>query len=335
MTSGRWTPTRGPRRASPMYIKLRGWALALLAASLPSLAVADGVNVVVTIKPIHSIVSQVMAGVGTPTLLVEGSASPHSFSLKPSHVRAIDAADVFIRVSERLEPFTGKIVRSLPDGVRLVTLIDAPGLKLLDQRQSGMFEPHQHGDADRAAEDAAPDTSHPATRDSHIWLDPENAKAIGRYIARVLGERYPAHAAQFTANAERLDVEINALAAELTAATLPLRGKPFIVFHDAYQYFDARFDLDAVGSITVSPDVQPSAMRLTALRRKIRSLKAVCVFAEPLFQPQLVAALTEGTDARPGTLDPEGLSLQPGPQLYFTLMHNLAAGLRACLAPAT
>lgn len=326
MAGGLWTLGRALRGIRPMQMPVLG--LLLFLGVLPTAVHAEGVDVVVTIKPIHSLVAQVMEGVAAPTLLVEGSASPHSFSLKPSHIRAIDAAGVFIRVSERLEPFTGKIVRSLPESVRLLTLIDAPGIRLLTQRQTGTFERHRHAHEarDRADERA---------KDSHVWLDPDNAKAIGLYVGVVLGERYPQHAAQFKANAERLSAQIDTLTAELEAATLPLRDRPFVVFHDAYQYFDDRFDLDAVGSITVSPDVQPSAKRLTELRQKIRSLQAVCVFAEPLFQSGLVAALTEGTDARAGTLDPEGMSLEPGPQLYFSLMRNLAASLKACLAPAT
>ena len=313
----------------------RSWRVATLAIGLILAAAgatypvrAESIDVVVTSKPIHSLVAQVMQGVAEPTLLVDGSSSPHSFSLKPSHIRAIANAGVFIRVSERLEPFTGKIVRSLPESVRLVTLVDAPGMRLLHQRTSGTFEPDGH-DHDAPSADAG------AGKDSHIWLDPDNAKAIGRDVAAVLSERYPQHAAQFKANAERLGAEIDALTAELQAATAPLRDRPFVVFHDAYQYFDDRFDLDAVGSITVSPDVQPSAKRLNELRQKIRAVNAVCVFAEPLFQPRLVAALIEGTDARAGTLDPEGVGLAPGPQLYFALMRGLAASLKACLAPST
>ena len=328
MTRGLRTLGRGSRGARLRNVaKLCVWLL-LAVAGAPSALRAESIDVVVTIKPIHSLVARVMEGVAEPTLLVEGSSSPHSFSLKPSHFRAIGKAGVFIRVSERLEPFTGKIVRSLPDSVRLVTLADAPGIKLRNQRTTGTFDPHEHH------HDAlAPDEG--AGRDSHIWLDPDNAKAIGIYVGDVLGERYPQHAARFKANAARLGADIDALTAELEAVTAPLRDRPFVVFHDAYQYFDDRFDLDAVGSITVSPDVQPSAKRLSELRQKIRSLQAVCVFAEPLFQPRLVAALTEGTDARAGTLDPEGMSLSPGPQLYFTLMRNLAANLKGCLAPAT
>lgn len=304
----------------------------LLVSGNTTAAATAGPKVVVTTKPIHSLVAGVMQGVGTPALLVDGSASPHTFSLKPSHVRAIDAADVFVRVSETLEPFTGKIARALPDSVRLVTLAEAPGVRLLDRRAGGDFEHHHDASEARSP---LPGHDDEGGKDGHIWLDPQNAKAIVAAVAQVLSEADPAHAGQFKANAKRLEIQLDALATELGAAMKPLQQKPFVVFHDAYQYFEDRFGLDAVGSITVSPEVQPSAKRLTELRRKLRTLHAVCVFAEPLFQPSLVAAVTEGTDARAGTLDPEGVTLAPGPDLYAALMRNLAANLKACLAPAT
>jgi zinc transport system substrate-binding protein len=300
-----------------------GAALAL-AGALAGPAAADALKVVATIKPIHSLVTQLMEGIGTPTLLVEGAASPHTLSLKPSAVRAINEADVFVRVSEGLEPFTRKVVKALPATVRVVTLEETPGLKVLPVRASGTFEPHEHSaDAHRESQ---------AGKDGHIWLDPDNAKAIVAYLAKVLSDRSPEDAARLEANALRLDARIDALAAEMEGATQGLKDRPFVVFHDAYQYFERRFGLDAVGSITVSPEVQPSAKRLTQLRRKIASLNAVCVFAEPLFQPNLVAAVTEGTNARSGTLDPEGATLEPGADLYDTLMRNLASDLKSCLA---
>ncbi len=292
---------------------------------------AAELKVVVTIKPIHSLATQVMEGVGTPTLLVDGAASPHSFALKPSGVRAIDRADVLIRVSETLEPFTRKIVSALPENVRLVTLVEAPGLKLLDLRSSGTFEPHQHGA--EAHEEAAEEQG--GAKDGHIWLDPDNAKVIASYLAQVLAERAPADAARLKANAERVNARIDALTSTIATEMKPLSDRPFVVFHDAYQYFADRFDLDSVGSVTVSPDRQPSAKRLSELRRKIRALNAVCLFAEPLFQPNLVAAVIEGTDMRTSTLDPEGALLPAGPDLYFELMRNLAAGFKSCLGAAS
>jgi zinc transport system substrate-binding protein len=262
-----------------------------------------------------------MDGVGTPRLLVDGAASPHSFALKPSGVRAVQNADVFVRVSESLEPFTTKIVSGLPESVDVVTLEEAPSLRLLDRRTSGTFGTHRHGN----------DNSSGNGKDGHIWLDPDNAKAIVSHLAQVLAEAKPEAAVRLRANAEKVNARIDALAASLEAELGPLRHKPFVVFHDAYQYFERRFGLDAVGAITLSPELQPSAKRLKELRRKIKSLAAVCVFAEPMFQPNLVAAVTEGTSARSGTLDPHGNGLEPGADLYFELMANMGAGLKACL----
>lgn len=302
-----------------------------------SVVAAEPPKVVVTIKPIHALVSQVMAGVGTPTLLVAGAASPHTFTLRPSTARAINEADVFIRTSESLEPFTHKIAQALPSRVSVLTLADAPGVTLLDQRHGGTFEPHVH--AHPAEEEHAGGDDHDAHadhdddegRDGHIWLDPQNAKAIVAAVTKTLSARYPEHADKFASNTAALDQRLDALNREIEAELSGAHSKPFIVFHDATQYFENRYGLHAVGSITVSPDIPPSAKRLTEVRQKIVSLGAVCVFSEPDFQPKLVAAVTEATAARSGTIDAEGLMLTPGPNLYFDLMRGLARNLAQCL----
>jgi zinc transport system substrate-binding protein len=320
--------------------------LSLLVLCHAQAAGARDLEVVVTTKPVHSLVAAVMAGAGTPKLLVDGRSSPHSFQLKPSGAKAINGADVFIRVAETVEPFTQRITGTLPATVTLVTLAETPGLTLLDIRQGATFEPHAHGteakhDHDHghaaggthAAGEHDEDDDHGA-KDGHVWLDPENAKVMAGRIAAVLSLKSPAQAAIFAANAAALKARIDGLTSEIAVQTKPVAAVPFIVFHDAYQYFENRFGLSAAGSVTVSPDVQPSAKRITALRAKIATLGATCVFAEPLFNEKLVAAVTEGGSARAGTLDPEGLMLEPGPELYFTLMRTLAANLTACLKPA-
>ena len=291
---------------------------------------ADVPRVVVTLKPVHALVAGVMAGVTEPTLVVDGSASPHTFTLKPSVARAINNADVFIRVSEQLEPFTRKIAEALPKSVSLITLVDKKtGVKLLEQRNSGIFEQHGHaeaGDHERPGD-------HSADRyDAHIWLDPANAKAIVETVTKTLAAKFPAHAAAFNANATTLLAKIDALSSEIEKDLATVKHKPFIVFHDAFQYFEKRFGLAAAGSVTLSPDQQPSAKRLTAVRKKIGELGAVCLFAEPGFQTNLIKAVTEGTKARSGTLDPEGIALTPGPDLYFELMRGLAKNAVDCLA---
>lgn len=294
---------------------------------------AEPLKVVVTIKPVHALVAALMEGIAEPLLIVDGAASPHTFTLKPSAAKAISEADIFVRASPALEAFTNKIVEALPKSVVVVTLADVPAMKLLDQRHGGTFEPHVHEHGQHEHDEHHDDHDEHSTgmRDGHIWLDPDNAKAIVRALAAKLSAASPASAPKLSANAAALEAKITAMDASIAADLAGVKDKPFIVLHDAYQYFERHFGLAVAGSLTVSPDVQPSAKRLSAVRAKIAQLKAACVFAEPGFQPNLIAAVTEGTTARAGTLDPEGMTLSPGPQLYFDLMTGLARNLKTCL----
>lgn len=291
---------------------------------------ADELNVVATIKPIHSIAASVMAGVGEPRLLIDGTASPHTFTLKPSDAKALSAARVVFRVSDGLEPFMIKVARSLPKSAKVVTLEKVPGLTLLEIRSGGTFDDddHTHGKSGKHSHSHDHDKN---AIDGHLYLDPANAILIATHMAEVLSKADPASAERLKANAEAFGRDMRALMAELEARTKPLADRPFIVFHDAYQYFERRFGLEAAGSVTVSPDIAPSARRLSALRRKISALKAVCVFSEPQFEPRLVATITEKTNARRGVLDPLGVAIPAGVAHYPTLLRNLAADLEACL----
>jgi zinc transport system substrate-binding protein len=314
-------------------LMVRIGALAALGLAFAgSAARADELNVVATIKPIHSIAAAVMAGVAEPKLLIDGAASPHTFSLKPSDAKALAAARVVFRVSDGLEPFMIKVIKSLPKTVQVVTLEEVPGLTLHKMRSGGTFEDHDHGHGKSGKHKHGHSHSHEKSAvDGHIWLDPANAATIAARMAEVLGKAHPAAADRFKTNAEAFGREVDALTAELEAKTKSLAGKPFIVFHDAYQYFERRFGLEATGSVSVSPDVAPSARRLSALRRKINELKAVCVFSEPQFEPRLVATITEKTKAKRGVLDPLGVSIPAGAAHYATLLRNLATDLEACL----
>ena len=324
-----------------------------------SAANGEAPKVVVTIKPVHSLVAGIMEGVGTPRLLVEGSASAHTFAMKPSAARAVYEADLVIRVSPALEPFTAKLAEGLASKTKLLTLADTDGIHVLPQRRGGTFEAHgshtsakrdgHEGHADHDAHDTddadeghagrASDGhgEHPgnsaSTADGHLWLDPENAKIIVAKVAEVLAAADAAHAEAYRANAAKLTARIEALQTGIAAELSPVAGRPFVVFHDAYHYFERRFGLTVAGSITISPDVQPSALRLSQVRNKIAALGAVCVFAEPAFQPKLVAAVTEGSAARSGSLDPEGMGLEPGRDLYFELMQRLSSSIKTCLSP--
>ena len=312
---------------------------------------AEAPNVVVSIKPIHSLVAAIMQGVGEPGLIVEGAASPHTYSLKPSNAAALQDADVIFWVGHGLEAFLEKPLESLGSKATVVELEDAPGLEKLPFREGGPFEAHEHEgeeghdhaheghshdedghDHDKDHDKEAGHEGHEHGEfDMHLWLSPDNARAIAAEAARVLAEKDPANAEAYAKNLAGLTDSLAALDKELAETVAPVKDKPFIVFHDAYQYFEHHYGVHTAGSITVSPETLPGAERLTQIRDKVKTLGATCVFAEPQFEPKLVNVVIEGTPAKSGTLDPEAATLDPGPDLYFTLMKGIATSLRDCL----
>ena len=294
---------------------------------------AEPLNVVVTIKPVHSLAASVMEGAGAPHLLIKGAASAHSYALRPSDARVLNNADIIVRVSEWLESYLDKPIASLSGKAKVVTLSEVTGIKLLPPRESGAFDAHSHGPVheDHAVAVDAKAAPGMAEHDPHLWLSPTNAAIIVDRLAAVLAQARPEQAQLFMDNAARLKVKLAALDAKLRTAVAPLKGKDFIVFHDAYQYFEHLYGIEAAGSITLSPERQPGAARLKQIRARIAASKRPCVFSEPQFEPKLVATVIEGTDARTGVLDPQGVDMPEGPEQYFQLLDNLASSLGKCL----
>jgi len=298
-------------------------AAALLgAAVLPLPAAAAAPQVVVSIKPIHSLLAGVMAGIGEPALIVAGSSSPHVYTLRPSDARKLEAADIVFWVGPILEGFLTKPIASLAGKAEIVELDRAPGIALLPAREGGDWEEDEHDHAPAASA---------LEQDGHLWLDPVNAKAIVRLARARLAALDPGNAERYRSNAAALEQRLDALDARLRQRLAAVRGLPFVVFHDAYQYFERRYGLFAIGSITVSPEHLPGAQRIQAIRAKVARVGAACVFSEPQFEPLLVQTVIEGTRARTAVLDPEGAALRAGPELYFSLMGGLADALAICL----
>jgi zinc transport system substrate-binding protein len=305
----------------PRMLAIAACVVGLLPALPAAPAGAEAAPVVVaSIKPVHSLVAAVMEGVGRPVLIVHGAGSPHTYSMRPSDARALHEAQVIVWLGPTLEQFLRQPLEALGGKARVVTLAQVPAIKHLPQRAGGAWDV----DAD--------DPQAPRAFNSHLWLDPHNAQAMVDAVAKALEDTDPAHAATYRVNAARERERLAALDAELERELAPLRDKPYLVFHDAYPYFEARYRLKAVGSITVNPDQPPGARRISELRRRIGSSGVLCVFAEPEFRPHLVQTLIEGSRARSGVLDPLGADLPDGPELYFTLMRNLARELQGCLA---
>ncbi|MGO4133010.1 zinc ABC transporter substrate-binding protein [Rhizobium brockwellii] len=334
-----------------------GPALKILALRMPALAIpvlaiptllfsgtmraADAPVVVTSIKPIHSLVSAIMQGVGEPELIVDGAASPHTYNLKPSNARALQDAKVIFWVGPGLEAFLEKPLQALGRDASIAALDDAPGLVKLPFREGGAFEPHDDGDEHDSAA-AAPEHEHDHAEadhdhgafDTHLWLDPMNAKAMAAMITTTLVAADPANALTYQGNAKALDDKLDTLDTEIKGMVAPVKDKPFIVFHDAYQYFEHRYGIRVAGSITVSPETIPGAERVSEIHRKVGELGATCVFAEPQFEPRLVNVVIEGTRAKSGVLDPEAATLKAGPDLYFNLMRGIANSMKDCLSSA-
>ena len=449
--------------------------------SILSFTAQAEINVVASVKPLHSLVSGVMEGVQKPDLIVKGAASPHTYSLKPSQAKQLEEADLVFWMGHELESFLEQPLEAIATKAKVVELIDSQGLKRLDMREGGAFDDHGHDDHgqgehseeghdDHAGEghafewagifklsaedytwtfakvdgdyadpmmkmvflrtssggeegieeqeevaerlikqqssvrrnhdgrlipdeenayqlvfdanrnvtkmrinikkegyyafftehmpfefeagehflknvsgkDIEPTAQEPEAGhhdhhghsgfDVHVWLDPENAKVLVQEIKEALVELDPSNAGKYEANAKNLMLKLDRLISEISVKLASSKGKGFVVFHDAYQYFEERFGMTAVGSITVSPEVVPGASRIRELKDKIVELNAHCVFSEPQFQPKIVFTVAEGTQANTGVLDPLGASIADGPELYFTLVRDMANSLQECLS---
>jgi zinc transport system substrate-binding protein len=352
---------------------LRGPTLWLLGALALTLLLTDArstraaeIDVVVSIKPVHSLVAGVMEGVGEPVLLIKGTGSEHSYSLRPSEARALEQAEVVFWVGETMETFLIKPLQALAGDAKVVELWEAPGLTLLVTREGGMWQAHEHGHEHAEAEaEAAHAEEHEAEgahaeeheaegahaeeheegehayadhaqgeTDMHVWLDPGNAKVLAGAIATALSDADPENASIYQANAAHLRQQLDELDRSLEGRLATVADRPYVVFHDAYQYFEQRYGVSAVGAITINPTVRPSAQRLVEIQGRLQEFEAACVFAEPQFEPALVDILIEGTNASKGVLDPLGAARDAGPDQYFQLMSDLADSLVNCLGRA-
>jgi zinc transport system substrate-binding protein len=297
--------------------------------------------VVTSIKPLQSIAAAVMKGVDEPVLLLDAGVSEHTAQLRPSQVETLTTADLIVVVGENLEAFLHHALEN-PDvaGRTRIVAGKLPGVTLLPLRSGGLWEPHHHGgegaeagEHDHDHEEAGEREHEHGGKDAHIWMDPANAAVIAEAIASALAAKDADHAGIYRANAAAFRQQLEDLSKEIAASVAPVKDKRYIVFHDAYQYFEQHFGLNPAGSITISPESPPGARRLSEIQERIRQTNAVCVFAEPQFEAKYVETVIEGTGARRGVLDGLGAGQPAGPDAYPALLRNFVADLKACLAP--
>ena len=302
---------------------------ALCALLAPQAPRAQDLTVVVSIKPVHSLVAGVMGETGKPVLLLKGAASPHTYQMRPSEARTLSRAKLIVWIGENMETFLHRAVETLGSRATVVTVHETPRMRLLRNREGGIWEEDDH---DERHVDEHDDHGHEhGEYNMHVWLEPGNARRIVDVVADALIRVDPGRAEAYRANAAATRKRIAALDSSLRDRLSPVRGRAFVVFHDAYQYFERAYGLEGKGAVAVDPARAPGARRLVELRAALAEHKVRCVFTEPQFEPDLVRTLVEGTDVRTAALDPIGVGIRPGPDAWFEVMRGLGDSIAGCL----
>ena len=298
-------------------------------------------QVVTSIKPIHSLASMLMDGIGAPKLIVDGSNSPHNFTLKPSHAKMLQNADLVFWVGEDVETFLEKPLATVAKKAKKIELMEISQIKKLKFREKNIFEGHHddHGEKkhddhghkkhDDHGEKKHDDHGHAhGEHDPHIWLDPLNAKVILNVMAKNMKMMDKKNSSKYDVNLKKANKKIESLVSEINKNIN--KNAKYVVFHDAYQYFENRFGLKTLGALTVNTDVLPGAEQLKDIRKVIKKEKAKCIFSEPQFNPKIIKAISKDMSLKTGVLDPLGADLKNDKNLYFKLINNLSSSLKKC-----
>ncbi|WP_415321693.1 zinc ABC transporter substrate-binding protein [Candidatus Pelagibacter sp. Uisw_092] len=313
------------------------------------------IKVVTSIKPIHSLASYLMDGVGKPDLIVDGFNSPHGFSMKPSHAKMLQNADLIFWIGEDLESFLEKPLNSIAIKAEKIELIEIKGLNVLKFRERNIFDEHDHDDHAKKEDDHDDHDDHAKKEDDHddhddhakkeddhdeheghghgeydphIWLDPINAKVILKEMTEHLIENDSKNASTYKSNLDKALNDIDKLTMDVM--TELNESTSSIVFHDAYQYFEKRFNVKILGAFTVNTDVMSGAEQLSEIREIIEHDKVKCIFSEPQFNPDIIKVVAKDMNIKTGVVDPLGATLNPGKDLYFDLIRNMSASFKGC-----
>ncbi|BBN51960.1 zinc ABC transporter substrate-binding protein [Pseudomonas chlororaphis subsp. aurantiaca] len=279
------------------------------------------VRVLTSIKPLQLIAAAVQDGIAVPEVLLPPGASPHNYALRPSDVRKVQSVELLYWIGPDMESFLPRVLkgRTLPS----LAVQDLPGLKLRH------FTEDNHSHAEEADEH---DHDHrPGSLDAHLWLSPVNARVIADRMAADLSAADPANAARYQSNAKAFDARLDALDARLKARLAPIAGKPYFVFHEAFDYFEDAYGLKHAGVFSVAAEVQPGAQHVAAMRTRLQEVGKTCVFSEPPLRPRLAETLVAGLPVKLAELDALGGYTPATAQGYEQVLEKLGNDLAGCL----
>jgi len=279
------------------------------------------VKVLTSIKPLQLIAAAVQDGVAIPEVLLPPGASPHNYALRPSDVRKVQSVDLLYWIGPDMEGFLPRVLngRTLPS----VAVQDLPGLKLR------RFAEDSHSHAEEADEH---DHDHrPGSLDAHLWLSPANARVIAAKMAADLSAADPDNAARYQSNLKAFDGRLDALDLRLKARLAAIAGKPYFVFHEAFDYFEEAYGLKHAGVFSVAAEVQPGAQHVAAMRTRLQEVGKTCVFSEPPLRPRLAETLVAGLPVKLAELDALGGYTPATAQGYEQVLEKLGNDLAGCL----
>ena len=334
-----------------MHLTVKGTLFSAIFGLLLSGTASANIPKVVTDIPItHSLVTRVMAGIGMPDLIVDRGASPHEYSLRPSNAASLEVADLVFWISNGLTPWLDDALNTLARNAKVIELMDAKGATVLSFREGATFETHSHQhkhDEDKHGEDKHDEEGHDEDKhdedghdedehatgnvDPHGWLDPYNGRIWLDVIATALSKIDPTNSDIYFANATQAKADIDTVISELEATLAEFRGTNFIVYHDAYQYFEKRFDVLAAGSISLGDVSDPSPARIAEVRKIVEELGITCVFSEPQFNSELVRTVSDGVSVKTRVIDPLGTQFTLGPDFYLNVLRGIAQSMASCL----
>ena len=335
-----------------------------LAPLFLSFSAKADIKVVTTIKPLHSLVSSVMDGVSEPSLIIEGTNNPHTFVFKPSHAKLLEEADMVFWIGEDLEAFMEKPLKSLASNAKKIAFMDLASIEKLKFREENIFDDHDdhdghedeheghddhddhdghkdddhddhddhdgHEDEHEGHDDHAGHEGHNHGEfDAHIWLDPMNAKEMVHEIAHELSELDPSNKEIYEANANRALKSLDKLMEDV-GKDVP-KDISYVVFHDAYQYFEKRFGVSTAGALTLNPDVLPGAKQIADIQDLISDKGIKCIFSEPQYNPKIIETLASDMKISTGILDPLGANLDKGNTMYEKLIKQISSSIKNCI----
>jgi len=347
-------------------MKLTTGSLILLMST--SQVMAGAPKIVADIAPIHSLVARVMGDLGSPDLLIPSNASPHEYNLRPSEAQSLQDADLIFWMGEDLTPWLERTMTNLPQNARITELLALEEVNLLPFRETAIFgdhkddhdhghghkdhddhekkdahqkeDDHDHGHGhkdhdDHGKEDAhhkegghADHGHHHGAHDPHAWLSPSNGKIFLQVIAEQLATADPEHRDIYLANALAGQQEIDDISNKISGMLKPAMETKYVVFHDAYQYFEQSFGIEVAGALSLGDATAPSPARVEEIQEVIKAEGITCVLAEPQYNPKLVKAISGGL--KTGVLDPLGAKLETGRDLYQNLLRNMAETFANC-----